>query len=209
MRYQLAFTLGEIKGEGRDAALAALARRDGDDRWMRLAIQSSLAEGAAEVTALAAGRCGELAARPPCVECSESLASQIGVAQSTSGDRGAGAYGGIAAQGRRRAGAAARSRIERGLVARRPFAARGAGRHRQRVGRRNCSTSCWPKRSKRRSTKSSRLPPARRPSARWRWPRWMKCSRRWPACWPAGSRRKCNWRRWPRWDDSRSRKLRR
>lgn len=52
VRYQLAFTLGQMKGEGRDPALAAMARRDGGDRWMRLAIQSSLADGAAEITTL-------------------------------------------------------------------------------------------------------------------------------------------------------------
>lgn len=46
VRYQLAFTLGEISGTGRNAALARLARRDAGDRWMRLAMQSSLSEGA-------------------------------------------------------------------------------------------------------------------------------------------------------------------
>ncbi|HVX63109.1 MAG TPA: PVC-type heme-binding CxxCH protein [Pirellulales bacterium] len=51
VRYQLAFTLGEVKDAGRAEALAALARRDADDRWMRLAIESSLAEGAGEAFA--------------------------------------------------------------------------------------------------------------------------------------------------------------
>ncbi len=78
VRYQLAFTLGEIKGEGRDAALATLARRDGDDRWMRLAIQSSLAEGAAEVIALLLAD-AESRRTPATRSMLESLASQIGV----------------------------------------------------------------------------------------------------------------------------------
>lgn len=49
VRYQLAFTLGELASPERWAALAALARRDAGDRWMRLAIQSSLSRGADEV----------------------------------------------------------------------------------------------------------------------------------------------------------------
>jgi putative membrane-bound dehydrogenase-like protein len=51
VRYQLAFSLGELKSSRRIAALATLARRDAGDRWMRLAIQSSLAEGAEQVLA--------------------------------------------------------------------------------------------------------------------------------------------------------------
>ncbi len=48
VRYQLAFTLGELLTQGGPSqagalsALAALARRDADNSWMRLAIQSSL-----------------------------------------------------------------------------------------------------------------------------------------------------------------------
>ncbi len=49
VRYQLAFTLGELESPERLAALARLARRDAGDRWMRLAIQSSLGTGADEV----------------------------------------------------------------------------------------------------------------------------------------------------------------
>jgi len=41
VRYQLAFTLGEIPGEEATAALAAIATRDGSDRWVRLAVLSS------------------------------------------------------------------------------------------------------------------------------------------------------------------------
>ncbi len=43
LRYQLAFTLGDVPGERTTTALAALARRAGGDRWMRLAILSSAA----------------------------------------------------------------------------------------------------------------------------------------------------------------------
>ncbi|HVW35851.1 MAG TPA: c-type cytochrome, partial [Pirellulales bacterium] len=51
VRYQLAFTLGELKDDARLAALAKLARSDAGDRWMRLAIESSLSEGAGQVFA--------------------------------------------------------------------------------------------------------------------------------------------------------------
>jgi len=46
VRYQLAFTLGEIKGLAKTAPLAAIARRDFDSVWTQAAILSSLAEGA-------------------------------------------------------------------------------------------------------------------------------------------------------------------
>ncbi|HVX12858.1 MAG TPA: PVC-type heme-binding CxxCH protein [Pirellulales bacterium] len=49
VRYQVAFSLGEMRGPERLPALIALARRDAGDPWMRLAIQSSLAAGAAQV----------------------------------------------------------------------------------------------------------------------------------------------------------------
>lgn len=49
VRYQLAFTLGELKDDDRLEALAKLARSDAGDRWMRLAIESSLAEGGGQV----------------------------------------------------------------------------------------------------------------------------------------------------------------
>ena len=46
VRYQLAFTLGESRDPGRDAALAALLRRDASDPWVRVAALSSLGGGA-------------------------------------------------------------------------------------------------------------------------------------------------------------------
>jgi putative heme-binding domain-containing protein len=45
VRYQLAFTLGELTGAARDEALAALARGDAGDPWLRLAVLSSLNRG--------------------------------------------------------------------------------------------------------------------------------------------------------------------
>jgi putative membrane-bound dehydrogenase-like protein len=46
VRYQLAFTLGELSPEVAVGALATLARRDAEDPWMRMAIQSSLVRDA-------------------------------------------------------------------------------------------------------------------------------------------------------------------
>lgn len=51
VRYQLAFTLGDVQGNGRNAALAKLLRRDAGDKWVRLAAFSSLADGSGEVFA--------------------------------------------------------------------------------------------------------------------------------------------------------------
>ncbi len=49
VRYQLAFTLGEITDDSRLKVLANMARRDSADPWIRLAILSSLNHGASEV----------------------------------------------------------------------------------------------------------------------------------------------------------------
>jgi putative membrane-bound dehydrogenase-like protein len=55
VRYQLAFTLGELPTESRrNRALVEIAKRDADDRYVRAAILSSHAEGAGEVLALVA-----------------------------------------------------------------------------------------------------------------------------------------------------------
>lgn len=49
VRYQLAFTLGEVRNAERLVSLAAIARKDADSAWTRAAILSSLAEGAGTV----------------------------------------------------------------------------------------------------------------------------------------------------------------
>lgn len=51
VRYQTAFTLGELSDPRRTAALAAIVRRDVEDSWLLLAVHSSLAEGAGAVLA--------------------------------------------------------------------------------------------------------------------------------------------------------------
>lgn len=51
VRYQLAFTLGELKGADRLQPLAAIARRDTDSKWIEAAVLSSLAEGTGELFA--------------------------------------------------------------------------------------------------------------------------------------------------------------
>ena len=49
VRYQLAFSLGAVRGEMPSRALVKLARRDGADSWFRLAILSSINGRAGEV----------------------------------------------------------------------------------------------------------------------------------------------------------------
>lgn len=54
VRYQLAFTLGEVRRRGRVPALADLLLRDSDNTWMQAAVLSSAADGAGDLfTALA------------------------------------------------------------------------------------------------------------------------------------------------------------
>ncbi|MBI3192258.1 MAG: HEAT repeat domain-containing protein, partial [Pedosphaera parvula] len=55
VRYQLAFTLGEFQGPDRIKALAEIALRDGESRWVQAAILSSLAEGAGDLFAALSG----------------------------------------------------------------------------------------------------------------------------------------------------------
>jgi putative heme-binding domain-containing protein len=52
VRYQLAFSLGAVRGEMPGRALVKLARRDGGDPWFRLAILSSVNGRAGEVSGL-------------------------------------------------------------------------------------------------------------------------------------------------------------
>jgi putative membrane-bound dehydrogenase-like protein len=56
VRYQLAFTLGEVRGSERLPVLAQLAQRDAGERMMRAALLSSLAEGAGELFSLLAAQ---------------------------------------------------------------------------------------------------------------------------------------------------------
>jgi putative membrane-bound dehydrogenase-like protein len=49
VRYQLAFTLGEINGPAKIAPLAVIAKRDLESSWTQAAVLSSLANGAADV----------------------------------------------------------------------------------------------------------------------------------------------------------------
>lgn len=58
VRYQLAFTLGQLNGQEKFRALADLARRDVDSSWMTAAILSSLMQGAADVFAQLSGDSG-------------------------------------------------------------------------------------------------------------------------------------------------------
>src|SRR5262249_34045954 len=51
VRYQLAFTLGETKGNARIPVLAAIAKKDLDSSWSQAAVLSSLAEGAGDLFA--------------------------------------------------------------------------------------------------------------------------------------------------------------
>jgi putative membrane-bound dehydrogenase-like protein len=51
VRYQLAFTVGIAPANVRTAVLEKILKRDGGDRWIRLAALISLAEGAADVLA--------------------------------------------------------------------------------------------------------------------------------------------------------------
>lgn len=49
VRYQVAFSLGDIRGPRQAQAIAGLAARDGADRWMRLALLSSTRDNAGDV----------------------------------------------------------------------------------------------------------------------------------------------------------------
>lgn len=78
VRYQLAFSLGEWSGDKRNRALAQLARTGAADRWLRLAVLSSLAEGAADVySELLAD--ATFRATAPGRQVLETLATQIGL----------------------------------------------------------------------------------------------------------------------------------
>jgi putative heme-binding domain-containing protein len=76
VRYQLAFTLGEIRHPERVDVLAQIARRDAAEPMMRAAVLSSLAAGAGEMFGLLAGESSSAGL----VEMSRDLASVIGAA---------------------------------------------------------------------------------------------------------------------------------
>ena len=77
VRFQLAFSLGEFGGRPRNAALAALAKRDAGDPYMAAAILSSLFEGVGEVLSeLAADK--SFRATPAGAEFLARLTKQIG-----------------------------------------------------------------------------------------------------------------------------------
>ncbi len=55
VRFQLAFTLGEVRQAGKVRALRDIVERDMADSWMQAAVLSSLADGAGEMLGLLAG----------------------------------------------------------------------------------------------------------------------------------------------------------
>jgi putative membrane-bound dehydrogenase-like protein len=82
VRFQLAFSLGQMPGLRCNAALAELARRDADNPWLLMAVQSSLRSGAGDVIARLTGD-RELMAKKSIRELVFNLASQIGVQSDT------------------------------------------------------------------------------------------------------------------------------
>lgn len=79
VRYQLAFSLGAASGRERTAALVKLAESDGADSWMRLAVQTSLHEGAGPAFAALSDR-EEFRNTSHGQTLLKSLAEQIGIA---------------------------------------------------------------------------------------------------------------------------------
>jgi len=77
VRYQLAFSLGEVPQQSRIEPLAAIARRDAGNPWIRLALQSSLRDGAGSMLQMLVGD-GEFRASSGGRILLESLARQIG-----------------------------------------------------------------------------------------------------------------------------------
>lgn len=82
VRYQLAFTLGEVRGNAKIGPLAALARRDAGSVWTCAAILSSLAEGAGGVFAMLS-RDADFRSRPEGSECLRQLAVLVGAQNRT------------------------------------------------------------------------------------------------------------------------------
>jgi putative heme-binding domain-containing protein len=84
VRYQVAFSLGALPGALPAAALAALAKQDGADSWVRLALLSSAGPCADEVFALLAGD-ASFRARPHGRALLTALAAQTDVANAPEG----------------------------------------------------------------------------------------------------------------------------
>lgn len=80
VRYQLAFSLGEIRHPERLRVLARIARRDAAEPMMRAAILSSLAQGAGEMFSLLASETDGLAPAPGRREFFRELAAVVGAA---------------------------------------------------------------------------------------------------------------------------------
>ncbi len=79
VRYQSAFTLGAFQGEAATQALLKLAKQDGADSWMQLAILSSIGNRRAEFLSLAL-RDPEAKKLPHVRTLTATVASQIGAA---------------------------------------------------------------------------------------------------------------------------------
>jgi putative membrane-bound dehydrogenase-like protein len=77
VRFQLAFSIGSLPAALRDAALVELLKRDGADAWFRMALQTSLARGAARVFESVLNDV-ELRAAPHGQSFLAALASQLG-----------------------------------------------------------------------------------------------------------------------------------
>jgi len=77
VQYQAAFSLGAFDSPARNQALADLLTRDVDNKWMRMAVQSSLNQGAGEVFVLLAQN-GELLKQKEAQGFLTALAVQIG-----------------------------------------------------------------------------------------------------------------------------------
>ncbi len=80
VRFQLAFSLGSLPAAERDHALVELLHRDGADSWFRMAIQSSLGQGAEEVFGRVLAD-AELRLSPHAQEFLAALATQVGRGQ--------------------------------------------------------------------------------------------------------------------------------
>src|SRR4030095_16098000 len=78
VRYQLAFSLGEIRHPERLRVLAQIARRDAAEPMMRAAVLSSLAEGAGEMFSLLASETGAAATANGRHELLRELAAVVG-----------------------------------------------------------------------------------------------------------------------------------